>query len=307
MSETTKSTALVSGETMTLATAGSLWLDKGAFEHIQRIARMFAESDMVPTAFKGKLPDCAIAVQLAFRLDIDPFALIQRMYVVHGRPGIEAQVVIALVNRRGPFTGPIQWAFTGQTGAESRACTAFATVKATGERAEVTIDWKTVKAEGWLDKPGSKWRTMPDQMFRYRTATWLARLYCPDVIMGMHTADELADIAAIPTTARHVNGAPARDGETIAPGPMRPAAEPEAVSPATTAEVAPDGDGLPMLSVSEIKAAITQAGLTESRVVLALIEGDDAWLRQGQGLGALQNWQRHELVNSIIPKLANGQ
>jgi hypothetical protein len=52
-----------------------------------------------------------------------------------------------------------------------------------------------VKAEGWLAKPGSKWKTMPELMFRYRAAAFFGRLYAPDILMGMPTSDEMLDIS----------------------------------------------------------------------------------------------------------------
>jgi hypothetical protein len=49
------------------------------------------------------------------------------------------------------------------------------------------------KAEGWVDKNGSKWKTMPEQMFRYRAASFLIRTTAPEIGMGLLTADEAED------------------------------------------------------------------------------------------------------------------
>jgi hypothetical protein len=51
-----------------------------------------------------------------------------------------------------------------------------------------------VKAENWLDKAGSKWKTMPEQMFKYRCAAFFARTYCPEVLNGLQTVEELRDV-----------------------------------------------------------------------------------------------------------------
>ena len=51
-------------------------------------------------------------------------------------------------------------------------------------------------AEGWTKKNGSKWKTMPELMLSYRAATFFGRMYCPDLLMGMQTADEVEDIQA---------------------------------------------------------------------------------------------------------------
>ena len=50
------------------------------------------------------------------------------------------------------------------------------------------------KDEGWSTKSGSKWRTMPEQMMKYRAAAFFARVYCPNVLMGFQTTDEINDV-----------------------------------------------------------------------------------------------------------------
>ena len=170
-------------------------MDSDRFAQMQRVGTMFSQSDLVPEVFRGKPANCMVALQMAFRLKIDPLALLQSMYVVHGKPGLEAKMVIALINTRGPFDGPIQWRFDGE--GKSRSCTAYATHRNTKERCEATVTWAMVEAEGWLGRTGSKWKTMPEIMFQYRSAAFLGRLYCPEVILGLSTSDELQDMGEI--------------------------------------------------------------------------------------------------------------
>ena len=49
------------------------------------------------------------------------------------------------------------------------------------------------QAEGWLNKNGSKWKTMPQLMLRYRAASFFANLNCPDLTLGLYTDDEVID------------------------------------------------------------------------------------------------------------------
>lgn len=178
---------------LAFSSEASLMLNTAIFDHMQRVCKVYAASDVVPKQFQGNIANCMIAFELAHRMKTNAFMLMQSMYVVAGKPGLEAKLVIALVNMRGPFRGPIQYKFDRDPKGLSMACTAFATHKASGERCEVTVTWDIVEKEGWAKKPGSKWQTMRDQMFMYRAAAWLARAYCPEVIMGMHTSDELED------------------------------------------------------------------------------------------------------------------
>lgn len=172
-------------------------LDTGKFNHMWRVAQMFSKGALVPQQFRNKPEDCFIVCQMAVRLQCDPFMLMQSMYVVHGRPGMEAKMAIALCNVRGPFTGPIQYRFSGKPGTDEYGCTAYATHKVTGEVCEMTVTMRHAKAEDWVKN--SKWANIPDLMLRYRSATWLIRTYAPEVLMGVYTTEELNDTGDIVT------------------------------------------------------------------------------------------------------------
>jgi hypothetical protein len=60
-----------------------------------------------------------------------------------------------------------------------------------------TVSLEMAKAEGWLDKAGSKWKTMPELMLKYRAAAFFGRLFAPEVLMGMQTSEEVIDITPI--------------------------------------------------------------------------------------------------------------
>jgi hypothetical protein len=51
--------------------------------------------------------------------------------------------------------------------------------------------------EGWYGKNGSKWRSMPDLMMRYRSAAFFGRIYAPELLMGLPTADEVHDVFSV--------------------------------------------------------------------------------------------------------------
>lgn len=85
---------------------------------------------------------------------------------------------------------------------DKRACKAWTNDKA-GERLEgPEVSIAMAKAEGWYEKTGSKWKTMPELMLRYRAAAFFGRLYAPDVLMGMQTAEEVIDVEPIDVTPR---------------------------------------------------------------------------------------------------------
>jgi hypothetical protein len=162
-----------------------------AFELVQRQAKMLSASTLVPKEFQGNMGNCAIALNIAKRLGADPFMVIQNIDIIHGRPSFRATFLIAMVNASGRFT-PLQFRMAGE--GQTRSCVAWAKDKETGEVVEGTeITMAMAKAEGWSTKSGSKWLTMPEQMLRYRAAAFFARIYAPDITLGMQTSDELRD------------------------------------------------------------------------------------------------------------------
>jgi hypothetical protein len=74
-------------------------------------------------------------------------------------------------------------------------CYAVTTEKATGrEIVGPVVSMQMAKEEGWSTKSGSKWKTMPQLMLRYRAAAFLIRTTAPEIGLGLYTTDELQDI-----------------------------------------------------------------------------------------------------------------
>jgi hypothetical protein len=99
--------------------------------------------------------------------------------------------VVSAINASGRFS-PVRYRMTGE--GDERACVAWAK-DATGEVLESPpVSIAMAKAEGWYGKSGSKWKTMPELMLRYRAATLFGRLYAPDILMGMREETEVLDM-----------------------------------------------------------------------------------------------------------------
>lgn len=187
-------------------------------------AVIYSKSEMVPKHFQGKPADCFIMVQLADRFGMDVFSLMQASYVVHGRPGFEGKLVAALMNSSPLIIGRVQYEENGAKG-DDYGVRAWATDSATGKPVYGPwITWRLVKAEGWDDKPGSKWKTMPDQMFHYRAVSWFGKRHYPDRLMGIVTVEELVD--AGPVEVRTTEDRAASLRERLAPAPPAPDLEP---------------------------------------------------------------------------------
>jgi len=203
--------------------------DKGRIEHanmagLWRLAKIYAYSAIVPEHYRvigndgrrdeSKVNDCFIACQMAFRLRVDPFAYMQASYVVHGKPGVEAKLAVAMLNVSGKIRGRVRYEEERDPKGAMTACVAFATDAETGDKVSARVTWAVAVAEGWVDKKGSKWKTMPELMFHYRSAAWLIRQFYPEVLMGMSFTDELEDAptTTVSAPARTLNELSARLG-----------------------------------------------------------------------------------------------
>ena len=63
------------------------FMSEASFVLLQRVAAIYANAKLVPDVFKGNVSDCAIAVNMAHRLNADPMMIMQNIYIVYGRPG----------------------------------------------------------------------------------------------------------------------------------------------------------------------------------------------------------------------------
>lgn len=164
------------------------------FELMQRIAKAFTQSDLVPKQYQGNLPNTMIALDMAQRIGANPLMVMQNLYVVHGTPGWSSKFLIATINTCGRYS-TLRYEWRGEKGNPDYGCRAWAIERETGERLDgIWVDWAMVNAEGWASKNGSKWKTMPDQMFVYRAAAFWQRAYAPDLGMGLQTQEELHDV-----------------------------------------------------------------------------------------------------------------
>lgn len=166
--------------------------DSKGFELAQRVAKMLSASNLTPKEYQNNIPNTMIALEMANRVGASPLMVMQNLYIINGRPSWSSTFIIAALNNSKRFT---QLRFKKSGEGEEYGYEAYANDINTKELLEgPKIDWKMVKAEGWLAKPGSKWKTMPELMFRYRAAAFFGRLYAPDIMMGMLTADEASDV-----------------------------------------------------------------------------------------------------------------
>jgi hypothetical protein len=96
-----------------------------------------------------------------------------------------------MINQSRKYKTELQFEITGE--GDARRCTAYVFDKNDHRVEGPTVSIQMAKDEGWYGKNGSKWKTMPDVMLRYRAAAFFGRLNCPEMIMGIYTSDEVVE------------------------------------------------------------------------------------------------------------------
>ena len=168
-----------------------------SFESAQRIAASLADSALVPNTYRGQggLPNCIIAIEIANRMGISPFQVMQNLNVIHGRPSWSSQFIIGLIKSCGRFEG-----FDYHEGDDFCQCSAFLKDGAGTPVSGPKITLEMARKEGWTKN--SKWSTMPQTMLRYRAASAFGRFHIPDLILGIQSVEENevidAEVAVVP-------------------------------------------------------------------------------------------------------------
>ncbi|WP_438288650.1 RecT family recombinase [Edwardsiella tarda] len=196
-------------DNVTILTNGEL------FDRLMTLSRVMAGSGaMVPTHFQ-KNPDACMAVTMqAARWGMDPFAVAQKTHIVSGTLGYEAQLVNAIITTMSPTKDRLHYDWFGpwenvigkfieKTSAKGHSYIAPGWTLADEKGCGIKV-WATLRGE---DTPrelvlmlsqaqvrnSTLWASDPKQQLAYLAAKRWARLYTPDVLLGVYSTDELED------------------------------------------------------------------------------------------------------------------
>lgn len=173
------------------------------FQAAQKMAMALASSTIVPKDYQQNVGNCIIALEMANRMNTSPMMVMQNLYIVNGRPAWSSQYIVAMINASKKYKTELQYELQGS--GMDMSCYAFAEDHNGHVVKGPVITMKMAQDEGWLTRNGSKWKTMPEVMMRYRAAAFFGRLNCPDMIMGIYSTDEVVEIG--PNAYRDVDPA----------------------------------------------------------------------------------------------------
>lgn len=184
---------------------------QGDLEETFRLAQALAQSNLLPSALKGKPSDVLVSVLYGQELGIAPMQAIQSIYVVQGRPTISAQLWVALARRAGHKVRVI----------EETSATCTVEVERgddPGHPTRVTYTLDQAKQAGLASK--DVWKSHPAAMLYARAVSTACRRACPEIALGF--GDEVERYEVEPTRPTLGQVAAERTDQP----PAAPAAEP---------------------------------------------------------------------------------
>ena len=179
---------------------GSVMSDSGLFDRMYQLAEVMSSSKMtVPKHLQGNAGDCMAIVMQASQWKMNPFAVAQKTHVVNGNLGYEAQLVAAVINSSGVVSERFSFDWKGDWDRydgnspdrnleKSLTVIVSATIKGEAEPRQLMVSMSQATVRN-----SPLWKSDPKQQLAYLAQKKWARLYAPDVILGVYSADEFED------------------------------------------------------------------------------------------------------------------
>jgi hypothetical protein len=179
-----------------LAKAASLL--PAPLEKLQEVANFMASAGpMVGAGFQKHPQRCLAIAYQAARWGLDPVAVSQKAYVTEKngveRIGYEAQLVASIINTRAPLARgeggarrPIEIDYYGEGAA--RYCVVTGYLEGSDKPRRVS----SPTVANIKPKNSPLWFSDPDQQLAYYTQRAWARRWCPQVLLGIYTPEELS-------------------------------------------------------------------------------------------------------------------
>lgn len=163
------------------------------FGEALEMAKLLASGIGVRPFMRGNVSACMMIVQQSVRWGMDPYAVANKAYLVDDQVSYESQLIAALVNTSPEIIGRLKVAWegdvTGGIGKETLVCTVRGRLRDDpDEERELSQPLKDVTI-----RRSPLWKVNPRLQLAYHTQRSWARLYVPEVLLGIYSPDELED------------------------------------------------------------------------------------------------------------------
>lgn len=161
----------------------------------ERMIEQIQHSTVIPEELRGNTSSLVEIAKMAEHRNIPFLHLVNNILFIEGKMGWKSTYIISCINKaKDRFSTPLNYKTVGKEGDDSYGKRAYC-YDIKGNLVEgPTVTLKIAKEAGWTNKVNSSWNTLPELMLSYRAATFFGRLFCPDVLDGIHTVEELVDI-----------------------------------------------------------------------------------------------------------------
>ena len=173
------------------------------FESAYRLATVVSKSGMAPKSLDS-VEKCTVAIMHGLELGLTPMAALQSIAVVNGMPTVFGDGLLALVRASGLLEDLQETVESDAAGPTVAVCK----VKRLGQASWVVQSFTRAEAQkASLWKKAGPWSQYPQRMMQMRARSWALRDAFADVLRGLHSAEEVADMADV-TAAGSATTAP---------------------------------------------------------------------------------------------------
>ena len=157
-----------------------------------RLGNMVVKAGMAPKAFDTP-EKAAVAIMHGLELGLAPLQALQSIAIVNGMPSIYGDTALALVRASGLLEDIIETVEDDKDGPTVATCK----VKRIGSTSWVIHGFTRPQAQrAGLWKKAGPWVQYPQRMMQMRARSWALRDAFPDVLRGLHSAEEMLDVTA---------------------------------------------------------------------------------------------------------------
>jgi len=175
-------------ESLTQAAGKALASDPAfaKYELAKRVAQSLANSNLVPSDYRGKPNDVFVAINMGSELGMEPFQAIQSIAVIEGKPCLYGDGLIGVV-RASPKCLWIE-----ETLSEDGK-TATCRTQRDGDPNPVTAQYSMTDAmQAGIDSKFN-WKKHPKRMLQMRARAYCLRDAYPDLLKGLGVVEERQD------------------------------------------------------------------------------------------------------------------
>jgi hypothetical protein len=164
----------------------SFSLTPSSLAEAMEFAGMMSKSSIVPKDYQNNPGNILVAIQWGMEIGLQPLQSMQSIAVINGRPSIWGDAMLALVRSSGLLEAINE---------EVTDTKAVCTIKRRGEQEVVReFSMQDAKQAGLSGKQGP-WAQYPKRMLQMRARAFAMRDVFPDVLRGVHVAEEAQDMS----------------------------------------------------------------------------------------------------------------